>query len=93
MAKKQRTPVRGRAYAKLYKAVQQKLQKLTPEQLEQVAGRLDIHPDTLYNWQTARVQSPGIENLEKVAYTLRIDFEITVRDGVVGERKRKKVAA
>ena len=93
MAKKQRTPVRGKAYAKLFKAVQHKLQNLSDGQLESVAGRLDLHPDTLYKWQTARVQSPGIENLEKVARVLRIEFEITVRDGVLGERKRKQVAA
>ena len=93
MAKKQRTPVRGKAYAKLFKAVQYKLQNLSDAQLESVASRLDLHPDTLYKWQTARVQSPGIENLEKVARVLRIEFEITVRDGVMGERKRKQVAA
>lgn len=93
MATRNRPPVRGRATAQLFKAVQNKLRTIDDRQRDLVETRLDLTPGTLYRWQTGRVQSPGIDNLEAVAYLLRIDVEITVRDGVVGERRRKRVAA
>ncbi|WP_444886002.1 helix-turn-helix domain-containing protein [Microbulbifer sp. PSTR4-B] len=84
-----RNPVRGRALSQVFRAVQKKLQAMEPWEVDDLARRADLSPATLYDWQTARVESPGIENLEKVAYLLRIKVTIEVKPGVVGQRKRK----
>lgn len=89
MATRKRPPVLGRATSKLFRAVQNKLRTMNDRQRDLVETRLDLTPGTLYRWQTGRVQSPGVDNVERVAYLLRIDLEISERAGVVGERKRK----